>query len=111
MQIHPINREAYAKMRNQLELKAYSANTIRMYLSEFAHLLKLLNDYPVKRLTSQCLKDYFLYCLKQEKMCERKMNGKINAIKFYFEQVLHQPKMFFDIPRPKKPLTLPQNTK
>ncbi len=36
------------------------------------------------------------------------MNGKINAIKFYFEQVLHRPKMFFDIPRPKKPQTLPK---
>ncbi len=36
------------------------------------------------------------------------MNSKINAIKFYFEQVLHQPKMFFDIPRPKKPLLLPK---
>ncbi len=36
------------------------------------------------------------------------MNSKINAIKFYFEQVLHQPQMFFDIPRPKKPLLLPK---
>lgn len=41
-------------------------------------------------------------------MAERKMNGKINAIKFFFEQVLHRPKMFFDIPRPKKPTTLPK---
>ena len=36
------------------------------------------------------------------------MNGKINAIKFYFEKVQHQPQMFFDIPRPKKPSTLPK---
>ena len=31
--------------------------------------------------------------------------NKINAIKFFFEQVLHRPKMFFDIPRPKKPIS------
>jgi len=42
------------------------------------------------------------------KVGERKINGKINAVKFYFEQVLHQPKMFFDIPRPKKALKLPK---
>jgi hypothetical protein len=36
------------------------------------------------------------------------MNGKINAIKFYFEQVLQRPSMFFDIPRPKKAQTLPK---
>ncbi len=41
-------------------------------------------------------------------MAERKLNGKINAIKFYFEQVMHKPKMFFDIPRPKKPQQLPK---
>ena len=40
-------------------------------------------------------------------MKERKMNGKINAIKFYFEQVLNRPKLFYAIPRPKRPLTLP----
>lgn len=31
----------------------------------------------------------------------------MNAVKFYYEQVLHRPKLFFDIPRPKKPLLLP----
>ena len=36
------------------------------------------------------------------------MNGKINAIKFYFEQVLHRQRMFFDIPRPKSALILPK---
>lgn len=41
-------------------------------------------------------------------MSELKINGKINAVKFYFEQVLHRPKMFFDIPRPKKPQLLPE---
>jgi site-specific recombinase XerD len=32
----------------------------------------------------------------------------MNALKFYYEQVLHKEKMFFDIPRPKKPEILPK---
>ena len=36
------------------------------------------------------------------------MNGKMNAVKFYFEQVLDRPKMFSEIPRPKRPLTFPK---
>jgi len=36
------------------------------------------------------------------------LNSRINAIKFYFEQVLHRKRMFFDIPRPKRPLSLPK---
>ena len=106
--IHKQNEHAYIAMQQELDLKAYSEHTKRVYLAEFAHLLRLLNDFPVEQLTPKKLKDYFLYCLKQEDMKEAKLNGKINAIKFYFEQVLHRPKMFFHIPRPKKPLKLPK---
>ncbi len=106
--IHPNNRGAYISLSEKLKLKGYSQSTIRIYLSEFEHLLRLLDDYAVQDLNAKRLKDYFLYCINNEKMGERKMNGKINAVKFYFEQVLHRPKMFFDIPRPKKPLTLPK---
>jgi len=106
--VHPINHMAVHGFYDQLLLKAYSTNTLRMYLSEFRELLLLLEDHPVDQLTAQRLKSYFLYCVDQLEMGERKMNGKINAIKFYLEKVLHQPKMFFDIPRPKKPSTLPK---
>lgn len=106
--INTVNQEAFQDYYDQLRLKAYSPNTIRMYLSEFGHLLLILKDYPVDDLTHQRLKDYFLYCVKVLNMGERKMNGKINAVKFYFEKVKLQPQMFFNIPRPKKPLTLPK---
>ena len=32
----------------------------------------------------------------------------MNALKFYYEQVLYKEKMLFDIPRPKKPMQLPK---
>lgn len=106
--IHPVNQQAYDNMVEQLELKAYSPSTKRMYLAEFMHLLTLLKSKPVNDLNSDRLKDYFLYCVQELQMKERKMNGKINAIKFYYEKVAQRPKMFFNIPRPKKPLTLPK---
>ncbi len=106
--IHPNNRKPFQAYYNQLKLKAYSPNTLRMYLAEFAHLLEIIRHYPVDNLSQERLKDYFLYCVKVLKMGESKMNGKINAIKFYFEKVKHQPQMFFDIPRPKKPAVLPK---
>ena len=102
------NRQALQKFVNQLKMKSYSPQTLNLYISELAHLLFLLKSKNIDSLTDQQLKSYFLYCVNTLKMKERKMNGKINAIKFYFEQVLHRPKMFFDIPRPKKPSTLPK---
>ena len=106
--IAPVNQTALIRYYDQLRLKALSPNTIRIYIAEFVHLLQLIKNYPVDELTPKKLKDYFLYCVYQEKMGERKMNGKINAIKFYFEKVLYRPQLFFDIPRPKKPATLPK---
>jgi site-specific recombinase XerD len=106
--VHPVNQKAYVSLSQQLLLKGYSQSTVRIYLAEFHHLLQLLDDYAVWDLNPKRLKDYFLYCINVEKMGERKINGKINAIKFYFEQVLHRPRMFFDIPRPKKANTLPK---
>jgi site-specific recombinase XerD len=51
---------------------------------------------------------YFLYCTNTLKLSENTLHSRINAVKFYFEQVLHREKLFFEIPRPKKPSILPK---
>ena len=105
--IHAINQEALQKMNELLLLKAYSPNTIRTYCVEFAQLLYILKDFDVNKLTPDQLRSYMLYCLTKLKLSENTMHSRLNAIKFYFEQVLHREKFFFDIPRPKKKKTLP----
>lgn len=106
--VHLANLPAFEAMQKHLILKAYSKHTQSTYLSEFAHLLGILKDHDVNSLTPNRLKDYLYYCATQLKLKERKLNGKMNALKFYFEQVRNQPKMFLEIPRPKKPSTLPK---
>lgn len=59
-------------------------------------------------MTEERLKSYFLYCIEKLNISENHLQSRINAIKFYFEQVLHRQKMFIDIPRPKKPILLPK---
>jgi hypothetical protein len=39
---------------------------------------------------------------------ENTAHSRLNALKFYFEQVLGRDKFFWEIPRPKKPLLLPK---
>ena len=41
-------------------------------------------------------------------MSENTLHSKVNALKFYYEQVLGKEKFFWQIPRPKKPLLLPK---
>jgi site-specific recombinase XerD len=107
-QISPINLPAFNRFVDELKLKAYSPNTQRTYTTEFAQLLYILKNNAVEKLTPEKLRSYLLYCIQQDKISEQQLNSRINAIKFYFEKVLKQEKFFFDIPRPKKPSTLPK---
>lgn len=106
--VHPINQVALQNIQNQLQLKAYSSNTIKVYLTEFVQLLVILKHHPINELTADRLKSYLLYCVNELKLSETHLNSRLNAIKFYFEQVLHKEKFFFDIPRPKSKSTLPK---
>ena len=70
-------------------------------------LLQQLGNVQVQDLEPQHLQRYLLYCLRNG-LRENTIHSRMNALKFYFDQVLHKEKMFFDIPRPKKPLQLPK---
>lgn len=107
-QIHAINQAAYTRLLDTLRLKGYSPNTLKTYANEFAQLLRVLRTYPVDQLDEARVRSYFLYCHTQLKLTPNQIHSRINTIKFYFEQVLHQEKMFFNIPRPKKPQLLPK---
>jgi integrase/recombinase XerD len=90
-----------------LQLKAYSRNTIRLYKDEMMMLIKLLGDKPVQLLKKEHIKSYLLWQLQTKKNSETKVHSSLNALKFYFERVLHNEKIFIEIPRPKKPWQLP----
>ncbi|MVM40412.1 tyrosine-type recombinase/integrase [Spirosoma sp. HMF3257] len=105
--IHPTNPPAFTALIETLQLKAYSPSTLKTYRNEFAQLLYLLKATPVDDLSADRLRSYFLYCTNTLKLSENTLHSRINAVKFYFEQVLHRERFFFDIPRPKKKLSLP----
>ena len=108
-QIHPVNLVALKRMHEMLLLKAYSPNTIKTYCTEFSQLLYILKDIFVDTLTPERLRSYFLYCITKLNLSENLIHSRMNAIKFYFEQVLHREKLFFEeIPRPQKKSSLPK---
>ena len=106
--IHPVNRPALEQMRSLLMLKGYSPNTIKTYTVEFGQLLYILKAHPVEELTPEKIRSYMLYCTERLHLSENHIHSRLNAIKFYFDQVLKRDKFFAEIPRPKKPGTLPR---
>ena len=107
-QVASINQIELKRYTDQLKLKGYSVNTIKTYTTEFIQLLKLLKTYPVYDLSTEKLRGYFLYCIDTLKLSENLIHSRMNAVKFYFEQVLYRERFFMDIPRPKKPSILPK---
>jgi len=106
--IHACNQKAMKRFLDELALKAYSENTVRTYRSEFHQFLKVLGKTDADELTVERLRDYFLYCINDLRLKENSMHSRINAIKFYYEQVLKREKFLFEVPRPKKPEKLPK---
>lgn len=102
------NKIEFDQYKNQLVLKGYSKSTIRTYCGEFSVFLKVLNKTPAKEMTPDLLQRYILYCIETLKLSENTIHSRINALKFYYEQVLDNEKIFFDIPRPKKAKKLPK---
>jgi len=107
-QLIPENFAALEAMMRELTLKKYSVNTIRNYRNEFTRLLKLLGKIPVADLTEEQIRSYLLWLIEKKNCSEAVVHTAINAIKFYFEQVLHNKRVVYYIPRPVKPQQLPR---
>jgi integrase/recombinase XerD len=108
--MNPLSDENIIALNNYkklLVLKAYSPNTIRNYCNAFHHLLRLLGDKPVNNLEKKHILSYLLWLIEKQGYSETNVHTSINAIKFYFEQVMKRDKEFYDLPRPKKPFKLP----
>lgn len=107
-QLSKDNLYALEKFVEQLKLKAYSGTTIRTYRNEFLQLLRVLKYKPVNDLTPDDLRRYMVYAMEKQGIKENTAHSRLNALKFYFEQVLHREKFLWEIPRPKKAHQLPR---
>jgi site-specific recombinase XerD len=106
--LSPENLAALEKFIQQLQLKAYSPSTIKTYRNEFMQLLQLIKNKPVHTLTEEEIKRYLVHVMQKEKLSENTAHSRLNALKFYFDQVLGREKFFWEIPRPKKKQQLPK---
>jgi site-specific recombinase XerD len=108
VKIQTVNAHILPAMQQQLKLKAYSSSTIKTYINEMAQLLQTINNIPADELTPEHLKRYLVYCYEKLNLTENTLHSRINAMKFYYEQVLKREKFFWEIPRPKKQFILPK---
>ncbi|MFT3947943.1 MAG: tyrosine-type recombinase/integrase [Agriterribacter sp.] len=100
--INPVNGHILPAMHQTLVLKAYSPSTIRTYLNEMSVFLQALKTTPADEFPVSRIKSYLQYCFEKLKLSENTLHSRINALKFYYEQVLKRERFFWEVPRPKK---------
>lgn len=90
-----------------IALKRYSPSTLKTYRAAFVLFLNHHAPRLPLDLTRQDVLDYLSGRIAGG-ISETYQNLLINAIKFYYEQVEGQPRQYYNIPRPKRPLQNPK---
>jgi site-specific recombinase XerD len=107
-QIKENNQLVLKRFIEEIQLKGYSENTLKTYRNEFGIYLHYLKEIPAQSCTVEDIRNYILYCINELQLSEATIHSRINAVKFYYEQVLRRERFLIEIPRPKKPLQLPK---
>lgn len=90
-----------------IALKRYSPQTLKNYRGAFQLFLARHTPRLPFELAKQDVLDYLAGRVAAG-ISEAYQNLLINAIKFYYEQVEGQPRQYYDVPRPKRPLQNPK---
>lgn len=96
--------KAYVEL---LRLKNYSPNTLKTYKNWFIIFLNHFPDRKPSTITKYEIMDFLVHYRNSGKWSSTVQNQLINAIKFFYEQLLHQPQQVYDLPRAKKEFRLP----
>lgn len=95
------------KYTNKLTQKRYSPNTIRTYSGYFKDFIYHFTNKKLDEITPVEINQYILLLIQNEEISASQQNQHINAIKFYYEQVLLKEKQTYIIDRPRKEKLLP----
>ena len=75
---------------NELNLRRYSNNTKRAYISSFRKFMEFYNKSTLSDLTDIDVNNYITHIVEEKKVSPAIQKQAINAIKFYFEKVLRR---------------------
>ncbi|MEI8006874.1 MAG: tyrosine-type recombinase/integrase [Bacteroidota bacterium] len=101
------HEDIQAEFMKSLILKQYSPRTIETYTIMLRLFLKYYNDRDVNSLSDEEIREYLLYLLNKKKVSLSYQNQAINAIKYYYEQVLGRVTKTYYLARPKRSIRYP----
>ena len=102
----PAHQTALLSFEELLLLKRYSWRTVKSYRNHLRQFFGFFEGANPTELSEADVRTYLLDRIEHHRWAEATQDQAINAIKFYFEQVLQRPKHYYDI-APKRPDRLP----
>lgn len=105
--LNQVGRDALFLAKQKMLLKAYSEHTVKNYTWELMQFFKYFETYEHRQVTKEQIESYVFMLINKQKISESRQNSVINAIKFYYEQVLELPREYYNIQRPKRANSLP----
>ena len=109
---HPKPKREYTLPEGYLELlerKRYSPSTIKTYRAYFSDFMEYHKGRNIDRLKVADINKYILYLVNEKKISVSQQNMRINAIKFYYEQVKGGQRQYYGgITRAKEYKSLPE---
>ncbi len=105
--LEPMQLKALAAYLALIDLKRYSPATRRSYGTAFRYFL---SGFPGRKPSVISKAEIMDWLLRQQKVHDWSgsyQNLMINAIKFFYEQLLKRPREEYDLPRAKEPHLLP----
>ena len=87
-ELNPVQQEALNAMQRELEVARYSINTIDTYLNATKHFfLYFPQKYPTD-IRSEDIEAYQHYMATERKVSNSYLNQVVNAVRYYYKEVL-----------------------
>ncbi|MEM3573739.1 MAG: site-specific integrase [Nitrososphaeria archaeon] len=99
------NPEPFENLGKELILRKYSPKTIKAYIHYNKDFLEFIKKKPYE-VVNEDIKDYLFAIAKQKKASASTINMVINALKFYYGEILKR-NFIYEVTRPKKDKKLP----
>ena len=97
-----------AKYIRILKLTNYNEATIKTYQHYFQQFVKFFENSNPEEIPLYEIRQYILYLVEEKKYSTTAQNNAINAIKFYYNNVINKPIDDFYLPRPRRAKTIPK---
>jgi len=95
----------FEDLRKELVSRKYSYKTVKAYIYFNRDFLNFIKKNP-SEINNNDIKDYLIYLFEKKRASTSTLNQAINALKFYYGNILKR-KFVFEVKRPKKDKKLP----